>query len=136
MRIYILFIVGLLFLSCQLDAEDDNFHLEKIPAFDIQVPQNLVVNFEYTISYKYALINGCYSFYDGPPYSNTINNNIREITALAKVMDDWNCTDDYRVSTHAFSFKPTESKTYVFRFWTRQNDQGIDEFDEFELVVE
>ncbi len=134
MRIYILFIVSLLFLSCQLDAEDDNFHFERIPAFDIQIPQNLVVNFEYNVSFKYTLINGCYSFYERD--YNIKNHNTREITALAKVIDDRSCSDDYRVSTCAFSFKPTESKTYVFRFWTGQNDQGIDEFDEFELVVE
>ena len=134
MRIYIYFIVSLLFLSCQLDVEEDNFHLEKIPVFDIQVPDNLVVNFEYTISFKYALTNGCYTFYEKD--YNIISDTTREITALAKVANNEICTQEYSEEICTFPFKPTESKTYIFKFWIGLNDIGIDEFEEFELVVE
>ncbi len=134
MRIYIFLFVSLFFSSCQLDVEEDNFHLEKIRAFDIQIPDNLVVGSEHSLSFKYALVNGCYSFYEME--YDIPSNNMRVITALAEVANTEICTQEYSEETYTFPFRPTESKTYIFKFWIGENNQGVAEFEEFELVVE
>ncbi len=134
MRISLFLVISLLLLSCQTDIDDDDIHLKKIAAFDIDIPENLAVNIEHTISFKYALANGCETFYDIE--YEVPNENVRIITAFAEVANNQNCTQEYREESFSFKFKPNQSRTYNFKFWIRQNNQGVDEFEEYELVVD
>jgi len=140
MRIYLYLFFCLLLVSCLLDPEDENTRIEKISAFEIQVPDVMTVGFEHDISFKYALQNGCYSFYNvdvvDAANNNQPNKNIREITAFAEITNDTNCTLDYREESFVLPFKPLESRIYLFKFWTGQNEQGVDQFEEYELLVE
>jgi len=124
-------------VSCQIDPEDENTHVEKIPVFDIQLPDGMTANFEYNITFKYALQNGCYSFFEVDVTDDNLpNKNIREITAFAEIANDSNCTLEYSEEIFSLSFSPMESKIYLFKFWNGQNDQGVDQFEEYELVVQ
>lgn len=137
MRIYLYLFLSLLFFSCQLDLEDENTKFVKIPVFEIQTPESMIVDFEYTFTFKYALPNGCYSFYEiDIEYDNLPDKNVRLITAFAEVETDTYCTEEYREDTYSFPFKPEEAKTYLFKFWIGQDAQGVDLFEDFELVVE
>jgi len=137
MRLYLYLFLSMFLFSCQIDLEDENTRLEKLPVFEIQTPPSMIVDFEYTITFKYALPNGCYAFYDiDVEYNNLPNKNVRVITAFAEVATNTYCTEQYSEESFSFPFKPEESKTYLFEFWIGQNSQGIDQFEEFELVVE
>lgn len=140
MRIYLYLFFCLLLVSCLLDPEDENTRIEKIAAFEIQIPNAMTLGFEHDISFKYALPNGCYSFYNVDVVNvtdvNHANKNIREITAYAEITNDTNCTEEYRVETFLLAFKPMESRIYLFKFWTGQNEQGVDQFEEYEIFVE
>ena len=133
MKTYIYIIISLLVSSCQLDLSEDK-SLEKIPIFDVQIPNNLSVNTEQTISFKYGLKNGCYSLYEVE--RNFLNENTLETTVFAKVDDSDICTQEYSEETYTFKFTPTQTQTYYFKFWIGQNTQGDDEYEEFELVIE
>lgn len=125
--------ISLLISSCQLDLAD-NKSLEKIPIFDVQIPHSLSVNTEKTISFKYALVNGCYSLYEVE--SIFLNENTLVTTVFAEVDDSDICTQEYSEQIHSFNFTPTVAQTYYFKFWTGQNTQGDDQYEEFELVIE
>ncbi len=140
MRVYLYLFLSLLLWSCQLDPEDENTRIEKIPVLEVQVPDAMTSGIEQNISFKYALVNDCYSFYDVDfvviTNSNYPNKNIREITAFAEIDTDRLCAMVYSKESYSLPFKPMESKTYLLRFWTGQDNQGNDQFEEFELVVE
>jgi len=140
MRIYLYLFFCLLHVSCLLDPEDENTRIEKIAVFEIQIPNAMTAGIEHDISFKYALPNGCYSFYNVDVVnitdSNQTNKNIREITAYAEITNDAFCTEEYRVETFLLPFKPLESRIYLFKFWIGQNEQGVDQFEEYELLVE
>ncbi len=140
MRIYLYLFFSLLFVSCQIDPDDENTRIEKIPALEIQIPPEMTAGLEDTISFKYPLPNGCYSFYSVDVVdvsdANHPDKNIREVTVFAEIANETFCTEEYIEESYYLAFRPMESKDYLFRFWTGQNEHGIDEFEEFELVVE
>jgi len=133
MKTYIYIIISLLVSSCQLDLANDN-SLEKIPIFDIQIPNSLSVDTEQTISFKYKLVNGCYSLYEVE--SIFLSENTLVTTVFAKVDDSDICTQEHSEQTHTFKFTPTQAQTYYFKFWIGQNAQGDDQYEEFELAIE
>ncbi len=140
MRIYLYLFFSLFFASCQIDPDDENTRIEKIPAFEIQIPQGMTAGHENNISFKYPLLNGCYSFYGANVVdvseANQPDKNIREVTVFAEIANEPFCTQEYVEEKYYLAFRPMESKTYIFRFWTGQNEHGIDQFEEFEFVVE
>ena len=137
MRKYLYLFFCLLLVSCILDPEDENTRIEKISAFEIQVPDTMTVGFEHEISFKYALQNGCYSFYNVDVTDAVqANKNIREITAYAEITNDTSCTEEYRVEVFILPFRPMESRIYLFKFWAGQNEQGVDQFEEYEILVQ
>lgn len=138
MRIVVVLILSLLFISCELEIDNDNIHFEKIPAFNIQTPENLVASFEYDISFDYALPNGCYEFYE-IGFDQTNNNTSADvliITPYAQVQSNANCTQVYMEDTCSFSFRPVESGNYILKFWIGQTNSGIDQYNEYELIIE
>lgn len=137
MRAYFYIFLSLILFSCQIDPEDENTRIEKIAAFDIQLPETMIVDFEYTISFSYALPNGCYSFFGYDVESNDIpEKNVRLVYAFAEVANAEICSLEYIEDIYSFTFTPDESKTYLFKFWNGQDDEGIDQYEEIELIVE
>lgn len=132
MKFYVFLVISLFVSSCQLDLDKTN-SVEKIPAFDIEIPQNITLNKDHTISFKYALTNGCYSFYDVE--RTLLNDNTLIVTVFAEVADSEVCTQEYSEQTYSFNFKPTLAQTYHLKFWTGIKN-GIDQYEEFEIVVE
>jgi hypothetical protein len=138
MRIILIVFLSLLFVSCELDLNDDNIHFEKIPAFNIQIPDNMIVDFEYDISLDYALPNGCYEFYEiGIEGANgNITDSEIQIVPYAQVQSNSYCTQIYTEDTCSFSFKPTQTGIYILKFWIGETNSGIDQFEEYELIIE
>jgi len=133
MRIFIILLVSFSVFSCKLDL-DENLSVEKISIFDIQIPQRLALNEENTITFKYAFINGCYALYDVESY--LIDGNTLVTTVFAEVDNTGVCTQEYSEQTYTLSFKPIHAQTYLLRFWKEQDEEGEDQYEEFEVVVE
>lgn len=125
-------IIPLSLFACKIDLEDE-FHIEKTPARNIQTPELLNVNTEYDISFDYLFTNGCYEFYEieyGMP-----NDSLRIIIPFAKIQNAQNCTMALVEGTYTFRFKPTQPKKYIFKFWIGQNTTGLDQYEEYEFDV-
>lgn len=133
MRIYIYILVSLLISSCQLDLDVNN-SLERIPIYDVSIPNNIVINTQQTISFKYALVNGCYSLHEVE--SNFLDENTLVTTVFAEVANSAACTQVYSEQTYSITFTPKEAKTYFFKFWKGVDSQGMDEYEEYEVVIE
>lgn len=133
MRTYIYILISLLISSCQLDL-DVNGSLERIPIYDVNIPNNIVINTQQTISFKYAFVNGCYSLHEIE--SNFLDEDTLATTVYAEVSNSVTCSQVYSEQTYSFTFTPQETKTYFFKFWKGVDSQGMDEYEEYEVVIE
>ena len=133
MRLFLLLLLGITLVSCEIDLDDENISFEKVAAFDIIVPSNLTVNFEYDVSFNYALVNDCRSFYNIEVES--LADNVRKITAFVEVDNNRNCSSVYSEHTHTFKFKPRTTGTYIFKFWNGVDASGMDSFETHEITV-
>jgi len=133
MRTYIYILLSLFITSCQLDL-DSALTLEKTAIFDVEIPDQLLSNTEYTISFKYALVDGCHTFYNVE--KEAINTETLIITAFTQVQKDQSCTQMYSEQDFSFTFKPSISQTYFLKFWKGQDANGNDIYEELEVVIE
>jgi ABC-type dipeptide/oligopeptide/nickel transport system permease subunit len=133
MRIVIFLALGLFLSSCDLDVGDD-FYFERVPAQNIQTPDNTYLNTSCELTFDYQLPNGCYNFYDIDYV--VVNDTVRVITPFAKVENGVNCTSSIIEGSYSFQFRPTLAKTYIFKFWTGTDDLGNDLFEEYELEID
>ena len=133
MRLFLLLLLGITLVSCEIDLDDENISFEKVVAFDINIPANLTVNYEYNVSFNYALVDGCRSFYNIEIQSPT--DGVREVTAFVEVENNRNCSSIYSEHTHTFKFKPITTGTYIFKFWNGVGANGIDLFETHEITV-
>ncbi len=133
MRLFLLLLLGITLISCEMDLDDENISFEKVAAFDITVPSNLTVNFEYDVSFNYALVDGCSNFYNIE--FESLANDVREITAFIEVDDNQSCSSVYSEHIHTFKFKPITTGTYIFKFWNGVDAGGVDLFETHEITV-
>jgi hypothetical protein len=133
MRFYIFILFSIIIISCQLDV-DTNSDLEKVSIFDIKTPNNLALGEENPISFKYALKNGCYTSFDVEKVLSEDGKTLT-ITVYAEVIDSDVCTQVYSEETVSFTFKPTQIKSYKFKFWKKKNRFGKDEYTEVVINV-
>jgi hypothetical protein len=133
MKYFIILFLGFLIISCELDVKDENVNFVKIEAYNVQIPEELVVNQEYDVSFDYKLKSDCMHFYnvsfDFPA------DNIREITAFAEMESTRNCMNVYTEHTYTFYFKPMDPGVYILKFWVGKNSDGTDEFETYEISV-
>ncbi len=133
MRLLVVWVLGVSLAACSLDVGDD-FYFEKVPARNVQVPENASLNTDYNLQFDYHLPDGCYTFYN-IDYT-VVNDTTRIITPYARVQNGVNCTQDTVDSSFTFQFTPSVPKTYVFKFWVGTDDEGNDVFETHELETD
>ena len=128
-------LLSLLFVfnSCSLDDEP-NVEYVILPVESVEMPVNFNVNVINQIKIKYRRPTTCH-LYDGLYYNYE---GITRIVAINAVKLKSNTCENaieegpYEV---ILDFKPTESQTYLFKFWTGTNASGVDEYLEYEAIV-
>ena len=121
------------FNSCSTD-DGDNFRFELLPVESVEMPVNFNVNVINQIKIKYRRPTTCH-LYDGFYYNYE---GITRIVAINAVKLKSNTCENaieegpYEV---ILDFKPTESQTYLFKFWTGTKASGVDEYLEYEAIV-
>ncbi len=122
----------LIFSSCSIsDDSDYNYAVynEILPVESAEVPDEFIVNEVYDISLTYINPSSCHYFND-IYYSK--DSNIRTVAVVSTVYPDDNCEVTETEYTTSFNFKPTETGSYIFKFWQGENDEGDDDY----LVIE
>jgi hypothetical protein len=132
-KIVLLLSILLIFNSCTLDDEP-NAALVVLPIKSVVMPTafNIDVNSQIIIKYirptTCHLFNGFYYRYEG---------DTRVVAVNAAVLNSSNCEAAAEEGTYevVLDFRPKELKTYLFKFWTGTNAEGVDEYLEYEAVV-
>ncbi|MBT8185011.1 MAG: hypothetical protein KJN76_09225 [Eudoraea sp.] len=127
---------SMVFNSCSLDDGEEKFHFVPLQITAAELPESFMLNQTYQIKVTYATPNGCTSFegFDITE-SGTEYNEVRNVVAIGAERENEQCTQVVEEVETTFSFLCLYSKTYVFRFWTGQDESGASEFFEVEVPV-
>lgn len=119
--------------SCSID-DGRNFDLDIVPISEVEMPTAYRVDSITQIPIKYYRPTDCHAFSNF--YYNSIGNERTVAVYCTKAIGS-NCTplDNYSITVN-LNFKPRETGTYHFRFWSGFNEEGVDQYIEHEIVVD
>ena len=131
--IYLLFAVGLLTVSCEDKYDGPTETLETLPVSQVVMPVKYAKDSITEIPVQYIRPTVCHSFYNFYYEKSGLT---RTVAILAvKENSGTSCPPSQLEYTATLKFKPTALGTYHFKFWTGTNAQGMDQFLEYDAVV-
>ena len=132
-RLVLLCILSFSLWSCSLENDTANFYNEFVPVESVTIPESFTYGVVHSISFSYYRPSTCHFFQD---LYYVAEDNTRTIAVINTVYEESDCellVDNLIERT--FDFKPMEYGTYVFKFWTGVDENDVDEFITFEIVV-
>ena len=119
-------------LSCSVE-EGDSYSLVVLPVAKVEMETAFAKDSTTTIDVKYLRPSKCYFFEDFYYQKQDLNRVVAIYNAKLN-RDDCQVVQNDSV-TVPLKFRPTELGTYTFKFWKGTNAQGVDEFYEYQAVV-
>lgn len=114
--------------SCSLGDDTDDFIYELVPIESVSVPDTLVLDSVHTFVYTYNSPSTCHAFHD---LYYVAEDSTRTVAVINTVFDNSNCTPlEDNLIERTFDFRPSNTGTYIFKFW-----QGLDENDEDQYLI-
>jgi hypothetical protein len=132
-----LILLGLIAISissCSLDDGGTNFHFVPLKIVAADLPESFTLNETYQVNVTYELPNNC-SFFEGFDVTKA-NDSIRNVVVIGTELEQQDCNTETVERQSTFSFICLYSQTYVFRFWTGEDDNGEAQYFEIEVPVE
>ena len=132
--IHLLFAVltSLTLMSCGFD-DNQNVYLEIVPVSVIEMPTKYKVDSITQIPISYIRPTVCHQFSNF--YYNSIGNE-RTVAVYCLTNGQQNCAASTNEITVPLNFKPKAIGTYNFRFWTGEDDNGVNQYMEYEITVD
>lgn len=133
-KIILLLVVATSFLGCSIN--DDNnvrYEYKVLPIASYTLPANFKLGETYEIKLKYQKPSECY-IYQGIYYSKELSK--RTIAIQAAVQSNQVCAAVIPAESEvSFNFLPTNTGSYIFKFYKGQDTAGKDVFEEVEIPV-
>lgn len=120
--------------SCSLDEESDttSFYLEIVPIDSVEMPEQFVYGQTYEVTVTFTRPNPCYVFND---FVYEIEGQTRTVAVMTTVYTNLNCIPLVESTTASFELNVTGTETYIFKFFTGQNEEGVDQYYIVEVPV-
>jgi hypothetical protein len=132
-KIVFLIMFGLTIISCDVDQEE-TYTYEVNPVYAVDMPTAFRKDSITNIPVSFKRPSTCHLFTDFYYEIEGLNRNVAIQTI--KVNQD-NCqVDTENIYNRFLKFKPAELATYHFKFWTGTNTQGVDQYIEYDVVVD
>lgn len=132
-KISLLLLASFLFYSCLNNDKDfPNYSFEYVAIDEAITPTSFTFGEKDTITVKYSLTNGCYSF-DRMYYE--YKDSTRTVAVIALVDLDKNCTQDVRQEEHKLEITATQREDYLFKFYKGKDADGKSIFEEVVIPV-
>lgn len=130
MKKLLILLIGLLISSCSTSDDSLVTYQDPMPIETVNIPDEFILDETYEITLNYIRPTTCHAF-NGILYKKY--NNERTVVVIGTVFQsNGNCTELETELEASFNFKPTETGSYIFKFW-----QGKDENDEdIYLIIE
>ena len=119
--------------ACDIGDDEVNYHFVTLQITDVSMPETFNLNETYEIGVTVLVPNGCTEFegFDITSQGTTV----RTVVAIGTQWDDVACTEVISEIETTFDFVCIYPETYLFRFWTGENEQGVPQYLEIEVPV-
>lgn len=131
-KLTLLLLGTLVFYSCLNSEYTPNYKYEYLSIDEAIVPASFTFGEIDTITVKYTLPNGCYS-YDRIYYQS--KDTVRTVAVSALVELDEACTEELIQEEKKFAVKASQTKDYVFKFFKGTDSNGDNIFEEVIVPV-
>lgn len=132
MKKTILLLIGILVFSSCLKNDDINYTYEFLSIKEAQAPTSFTFGQKDTITLKYQLPNGCYSF-NSVYYEH--QDTVRIVAIRAFVDLDNNCTEAIREKEYKLIVTASQKEDYLFKFYKGKDNDGKNIFEEVVVPV-
>lgn len=130
--IYLILVASFLFISCTADYHEPQQTLETLPVSQVDMPTKYAKDSITEIPISYIRPTVCHGFYD---FYYLREGNSRTVAVILFKQNSDNCPVSQTTYTAPLKFKPAALGTYHFKFWTGTNTQGVDQYAEYDAVV-
>ncbi|MCG9791976.1 hypothetical protein [Flavobacterium algicola] len=133
-KFLLLLVLTIAISSCSIDNNPgDSYTFEVLPVASFEVPETLKLGRTDTIRLTYQRPTSCHLF-QGIYYTKDAN--IRTIAVQSALKDDTICSADVpAISETYFTFLPTASGSYIFKFYKGKDAAGENIFEDVEIQV-
>jgi len=130
--IFLILALSFLIISCDASYQEPEQTLETIPVSLVDMPTQYAKDSITEIPVSYIRPTVCHTFFD---FYYSRENNDRTVAIIALKQNNSSCPVSQTSYTVPLKFKPTALGTYHFKFWTGVNAQGVDQYTEYDAVV-
>lgn len=128
------FLLLLVLNACDIGDDEVNYHFVTLEIIDVSMPESFTLNETYEIGVTVLVPNGCTQFEGFDVISE--DTAVRNVVAIGTEWDDVACTEVISEVEATFDFLCLYPETYLFRFWTGEDEQGVPRYLEIEVPVE
>jgi hypothetical protein len=120
--------------GCSIDHQE-NFQFVALPIVSVDMPESFVLNETYEINVTYDRSSTC-AFFEGFEVSKETDS-IRNVVVAASLLtsSDDDCEEVYEEVETSFNFIVLYDSTYLFKFYTGTDEDGVLQYLEIEVPV-
>jgi hypothetical protein len=119
--------------SCKLEDDSVNFRFVALEIVDVDMPESFELNETYEITVRFLRPSACVFFegFDVTPDGTTTRN----VVAIGSDFYEQVCTQAVEEQEASFNFICLYEGTYLFKFWTGEDENGNQQYLEVEVPV-
>ncbi len=127
-----LVLLGISVSSCDV-GEEEPYYIQISAVSEVTNPAKYAKDSITNIPIMYSLPSKC-NMYNGLYYDA---NDLQRVVAIESIRKgNKPCDPDDQVYSETLRFKPAQLGTYHFKFYLGKNDQGVEQFYEFDAIVD
>lgn len=127
------FLLLLVLNACDIGDDGVTYHFVTLQITEVSMPETFNLNESYEIGVTVLVPNGCTQFEGFDIVSE--DTTVRHVVAIGTEQDDLACTQVVSEVETSFNFVCLYPETYLFRFWTGEDAQGVPQYLEIEVPV-
>jgi hypothetical protein len=127
------FLLLLVLNACDIGDDEVNYHFVTLEIIEVSMPESFTLNETYEIGVTVLVPNGCTQFEGFDVVSG--DTTVRNVVAIGTERVDLACAEVISEVEASFDFLCLYPETYLFRFWTGEDDQGVPQYLEIEVPV-
>ncbi|MEA1786672.1 hypothetical protein U1E44_11260 [Arenibacter sp. GZD96] len=133
LRILGISILGISLSSCDID-DGVNFHFQPLQIVSAELPESFVLNEVFDITVTFIIPDNC-TLFERFTVSRTATTT-RQVAVMGAVLDKDDCINSDQEVTRTFKFEVKYTDTYLFQFYTGEDENGNPVFLEIEVPVD
>jgi len=119
--------------GCEIGEDEVNYHFVTLQVVDVDMPEAFRLSETYQVEVTVLETNGCTEF-EGFNITSE-DTTTRQVVAIGTEQTEVACAEIVTEARASFEFTCLYPETYVFRFWTGEDELGEPQFLEIEVPV-